>query len=124
MKVAADGANTIGSQPLPNRCDSPRGRAAYLGNGGGTELVRLTIRDRSREVPWGHGPFNPATRTVTVSAYCPQCGGKRGAPQGLNQYDDGVWYWVQVWDSPCGHVDMYGDVAREAETYDTAAGRA
>lgn len=79
-----------------------------------TETMTVTVRDRSAESPWGSGMTNPRTRTVTISALCPRCGGRRGEPRGLNQHDDGAWYWVQVWDNPCGHVDMYTDVVREA----------
>ncbi len=80
------------------------------------DTMTVTIRDRSAEAPWGSGFISPKTRTVTISAFCPRCGGRRGEPRGLNQCDDGAWYWVQVWDNPCGHVDMYADVAVEAKS--------
>lgn len=76
--------------------------------------MTVTVRDRSAESPWGSGPVNPATRQVTISAYCPQCGQHRGDPQGRNQVDDGARYWVQVWKNPCGHVDRYTAVIEEA----------
>ena len=76
--------------------------------------MTVTVRDRAAEAPWGSGPTNPVTRTVTISANCPRCGGRRGEPQGLNSCDDGAYYWVQTWTNPCGHVDMYADVIREA----------
>ncbi len=76
--------------------------------------MTVTIRDRSAERPWGYGLTTPITRKVTIRVTCPRCGGPRGEPRGLNQYDDGEWYWTNVWKNPCGHVDSYADVAREA----------
>jgi len=78
------------------------------------ETMTVTVRDRSREAPWGSGPTYPVTRKITISAFCPVCGEHRGEPQGLNQCDDGAYYWVQVWVNPCGHRDMYADVVNEA----------
>lgn len=76
----------------------------------------VTVRDRSAEPPWGSsGPTRPATRTVEISDHCPTCHGPRGEPQGQNVCDDGVYYWVQKWLNPCGHLDMYHDVIAEAE---------
>lgn len=77
------------------------------------ETMVVTVRDRSSEAPWGRGLTNPKTRKVTISVYCPVCGGHRGEPRGLNQHDDGVWYWVEIWDNPCGHVDSYAAVLAE-----------
>lgn len=79
-----------------------------------TDTMTVTVRDRSAEAPWGVGLINPVTRTITISAYCPVCGERRGEPQGLNQCDDGAYYWVQVWTNPCGHTDMYADAVVEA----------
>lgn len=79
----------------------------------GTMTVR--IRDHERErASWGSGPFSPAIRTVTISTRCAVCGGPRGEPRNLNQYEDGVHYATDVWDNPCGHVDYYHLVAQEA----------
>lgn len=78
------------------------------------ETMTVTVRDRSAESPWGSGPINPAVRTITISPFCSVCGERRGEPQGLNQCDDGAYYWVQVWVNPCGHTDMYADVVKES----------
>lgn len=75
----------------------------------------VTVRDRASESPWGSGPTNPVTRTVTISAYCPVCGERRGEPYGINSCDDGAFYWVQGWTNPCGHVDTYAAVLTEAD---------
>jgi hypothetical protein len=77
----------------------------------------MTVRVRDHEAEdasWGSGLFAPAIRTVTIPAVCPTCGGPRGAARGFNQHEDGVWFNVDVWDNPCGHVDYYRAVIREA----------
>ena len=78
------------------------------------DTMNVTIRDRSAESPWGSGRTNPIARTITIAACCPVCGEGRGEPQGLNQCDDGAYYWVQVWTNPCGHKDNYASVVIEA----------
>jgi len=77
-------------------------------------LMTVTVRDRSSEAPWGHGLTSPCVRTVAISATCPKCGGERGEPRNLNQFDDGAYYSVDTWTNPCGHVDYYRDVLAEA----------
>ncbi len=78
------------------------------------ETMKVRVRDRSAEAPWGSGLTNPVVRTVEISTDCPVCGGKRGTPTNLNQYDDGVHYSVDIWTNPCRHVDSYAAVVREA----------
>lgn len=85
------------------------------------ETMTVTVRDHASEAPWGSGFTNPVTRTVTISAFCRSCGQRRGEPRGLNSCDDGAYYWVQVWDNPCGHVDMYVDVLAEARQLEPSA---
>lgn len=85
--------------------------------------MTVTMRDRSKEAPWGVGLTNPVTRAITISAFCPKDGQRRGEPRGANQCDDGAWYWVQVWDNPCGHVDAYEDVVKEAAALEYEAAR-
>lgn len=79
---------------------------------GATMTVR--VRDRSAEAPWGVGLTSPIVRRVTISAACRVCGGKRGEPSNLNQYDDGAHYSVDVWTNDCGHIDSYAAVVKEA----------
>lgn len=76
--------------------------------------MTVTIRDRSREAPWGSGPNSPCIRTVEIAATCPRCGGPRGEPQPLPTYDDGCRYVVDTWSNPCGHIDLYEAVVTEA----------
>lgn len=78
------------------------------------DTMKVRVRDRSAEAPWGSGPVRPVVRTVEISTKCPVCGGKRGKPANLNQVDDGEYYSVDVWTNPCGHVDYYEDVVKEA----------
>lgn len=79
------------------------------------DTMTVTVRDRASESPWGSASLiTPITRTVTISAFCPVCGERRGEPFGLNQCDDGAFFWVQGWNNPCGHLDTYRDVIEEA----------
>lgn len=87
------------------------------------DTMQVTVRDRSTEAAWGSsGLTTPHLRTVTISARCPVCDGPRGVPTGLNSCDDGAFYWVQVWDNPCGHVDQYAAVMTEAAALAKARG--
>ncbi len=53
--------------------------------------------------------------TVEISDYCQQCGKKRGLPYDHQQYIDGATYSVNRWDNPCGHIDYYPEVIKEAQ---------
>ncbi len=77
--------------------------------------MRVRVRDRSAEAPWGVGLTSPVVRTVEISTHCPKCGGPRGIPRNLNQYDDGAHYSTDVWTNDCGHTDMYAAVIKEAD---------
>lgn len=88
------------------------------------DTITVTVRDHSREPAWGQGLTRPHVRRVEISARCPRCGGPRGERRGMNQCDDGAFYWVQVWDNPCGHLDRYENVVREADALQAALDRA
>ncbi|MFE7954443.1 hypothetical protein [Streptomyces sp. NPDC057413] len=82
----------------PEACAVPKMTVRVCDRGEGRSYVGVTIR------------------TVTVPATCPQCGGPRGADT-VNAWrfcEDGEWYTVDRWTNPCGHVDMYAAVLREA----------
>lgn len=87
------------------------------------ELITVTVRDRSREAPWGVGLTSPVIREVRISACCPHCGARRGKRSWLTTYDDGERYWTQTWScsAACGHVDHYADVVVEADRIASAA---
>jgi hypothetical protein len=77
--------------------------------------MKVTVQDRAAERrAWGHGLYRPVLRTVEIADTCPECGGPRGEPRSKRQHEDGEWYSVDVWDNPCGHVDAYVDVIKEA----------
>lgn len=62
-----------------------------------------------------HGGF--ASMTVTISDYCPKCGGKRGADtihKGFS-YDGSRRLVVDCWTNPCGHIDKYSEVREEVK---------
>jgi hypothetical protein len=52
--------------------------------------------------------------TVEIADTCPQCGGPRGEPAPNHFRECGEWYTVDTWENPCGHMDRYPDVLREA----------
>jgi len=79
-----------------------------------TKTMTVTVRDRASEAPWGVGLTSPVTRKITISAFCPIDGRRRGEPHSLNSCDDGAFYSVDAWDNPCGHLDTYRDVLAEA----------
>lgn len=73
--------------------------------------MTVKVLDRST---WGTTAPYPLVRTVTISDRCPKCGGKRGEPRNHAQYDNGTMHYIHVWDNPCGHVDHYDKVLKEA----------
>ena len=77
-----------------------------------SDTMTVTVRDRSRESNYAYGPF---FKTVTISKTCPTCGGRRGQPELRSFHEDGEWFYVHQWTNPCGHVDAYADVIREAQ---------
>jgi hypothetical protein len=85
-----------------------------------TGQITVKVRDYSAEAPWGVGLTNPVVRSIVISAYCVVCGTPRGMPREIHQCEDGVHYWPHVWDNPCGHVDMYADVVKEAKEFAAA----
>ena len=81
--------------------------------------MTVRVRDQDAE-PWGYGLGRPMVRVVTIATRCPVCGGPRGEPRNLNQYEDGESYSVDVWRNACGHLDRYADVVQEAARMDEA----
>jgi hypothetical protein len=51
---------------------------------------------------------------VTLVWSCPKCGGPRGFPFKGSSYDGSRVLDVDRWANPCGHIDMYEDVLKEA----------
>jgi len=55
-----------------------------------------------------------SSKLVAVRKVCPVCGGPRGEARPYLMTEDGWNMSVDRWDNPCGHVDKYADVLREA----------
>ena len=53
--------------------------------------------------------------TVTVRWVCPNCGGPRGEVRPSVSYDGSRRMGCDGWTNPCGHIDYYADVRREAD---------
>ena len=52
--------------------------------------------------------------TVSVRWTCPVCGGPRGEPHDTISYDGSRQLHCSGWSNPCGHVDRYSAVRKEA----------
>ena len=52
--------------------------------------------------------------TVTLQWVCPTCGGPRGQVRPAISYDGSRRLACDGWTNPCGHIDFYADVRREA----------
>ena len=55
------------------------------------------------------------TVTVCLKWICPVCSGPRGPVHNVFSYDGSMRLSCDGWENPCGHVDKYSDVRREAE---------
>lgn len=74
-------------------------------------LMNIRVLDRS-------GPVT-VTRTVTVPAICPRCGGPRGQELvELVSYVHGIAMRHDRWTNPCGHVDTATELLSEAARFD------
>ena len=62
-----------------------------------------------------HG-WHISTPRVNIADTCPVCGGPRGKRYHHRFHETGEWYNVDRWDNPCGHVDKYRDVLKEAKS--------
>lgn len=52
---------------------------------------------------------------VTLRWRCPMCGGPRGEIFETLSYDGSLRLDVHGWINPCGHIDYYASVRREAQ---------
>lgn len=75
-------------------------------------MMRVTVSDRGRRSIHDYG-FDLVS--VDIADTCPVCGGPRGKPKSRQFCDDGQFYSVDCWENPCGHVDKYDAVIREAK---------
>jgi hypothetical protein len=51
---------------------------------------------------------------VTIKDTCPTCGQQRGKPTQGTSYDGSRRLSVDMWKNPCGHIDKYSAVRKEA----------
>ncbi len=61
-----------------------------------------------------HEGFTGNLRTFVISDNCPVCGGPRGQTYSTISYDGSRRLHCDGWKNPCGHVDYYSDVIKEA----------
>jgi hypothetical protein len=54
------------------------------------------------------------SRQVVLKWECPICGQPRGEVQDGRSYDGSRILYCHTWVNPCGHVDKYSDVRKEA----------
>lgn len=52
--------------------------------------------------------------TVQLEWRCPVCGRLRGNPEPAISWDGSRRLFVDGWQNPCGHIDKYADVRKEA----------
>ena len=71
----------------------------------------LTVDRSNWDTP---GPY-PKIVEVTIENICLKCGGPRGEPYLYIFHEDGGSYACHKWDNPCGHIDYYDEVLKEAE---------
>ena len=75
------------------------------------DTMTVKVFDRST---WGTSAPYPLVRTITISKTCPKCGARRGEPKIKGQFDNGDMHYIHTWHNPCGHIDMYSEVLKEA----------
>lgn len=70
---------------------------------------------RSVTIPSCDGHDGLHSVTVSLLWECPQCGGPRGEVVRTISYDGSRRLGCDGWKNPCGHVDLYSSVRREAD---------
>lgn len=76
------------------------------------ETMTVTVMYRNNWFGGDGWTYYP--KTITISAFCPKCGQRRGKPYQINQHEDGEWFSLDRWDNPCGHLDTYREALLEA----------
>ena len=81
--------------------------------------VKVTIPDipelRTVAIPGADAHEGIYRIEVTLVWRCPRCNGPRGKPYRTISWDGSRRLGCDGWDNPCGHVDFYSDVRREAK---------
>lgn len=74
----------------------------------------VTVIDR-RPAAVDAGLCRPYMVDVEISDNCPICNGPRGKPILHQWHQDGDTLSAHKWVNPCGHIDLYSEVIKEAE---------
>jgi len=80
-----------------------------FGNAGGAVSTTRTV-----QIPGSDQHDGIFLATVTVVWECPTCGGPRGDVARTISYDGSRQLGCDSWSNPCGHIDTYSAVRREA----------
>lgn len=77
-------------------------------------MIPTAVETRTVTIPAcaEHNGF--ASTRVTLLWVCPTCGGPRGEPAPTISYDGSRRLGCDGWTNPCGHIDGYAAVRREA----------
>ena len=77
-----------------------------------TKTVQTLTRTVRIPAAEAHGGFH--STTVTLLWECPRCGGPRGEVRPAVSYDGSRRLACDGWTNPCGHIDLYSNVRKEA----------
>lgn len=69
---------------------------------------------RTVEIPGRDEHAGSYSVKVTLAWQCPRCGGPRGEVFRTISYDGSCRLSCDGWENPCGHIDFYSSVRREA----------
>ena len=72
-------------------------------------LVRIPIVEN-------HGGFSGYVQQVEIAELCPKCGKPRGKNtiHNVRSYDGSRFVICDGWTNPCGHIDKYSEIRKEA----------
>lgn len=84
---------------------------------GNTTTPEPASATRTVKIPARDDHEGRASITATLPWVCPSCGGPRGEIQRAVSYDGSLRLVCDGWNNPCGHLDTYADVRREAEEF-------
>lgn len=74
----------------------------------------MTVTTKTVRIPSCEQHEGFHSTEVTLIWECPACGGPRGEVFDTLSYDGSRRLSVHGWRNPCGHIDGYADVRREA----------
>lgn len=104
---------TARTEILPGQLPLFGGDADELAAGSEAATPTMTVDIPGESASLDGSATRPIHR-VTIGVICPRCGGRRGEAHDGIIYDGSLRMHVSVWENPCGHVDDYRDVLKEA----------